>query len=403
MSETTNESKATFPETINPFPSDPIIIEQLEKVAESFFNSIVNKNDIDKPKEITTQAKAEEKPTSSKKVQICLPQSDKKIKVSSNKGTNNKRATNKASSPNHNKTSFSSNGSASLKKSKPVMDRTGVTEVIKISNETEKEKKNYEQKVLALKNRIAALKKQEDELNRQLNKHHEKERNIQQIKEHKDRLKQALTSAEIDKKKELEERKKKNEEEKKKIQLNITKKKEEIKNKKKIEYKQAMLEKTTTISVIKSINEETEKYNQSQFNKIKALHDKIKEEELKKQIKQEENVKQYYEKRRDHNVKKTEKLKKEMAELEKLEEECMKTLKTTQQKTNMIRYGSSYGTKQESTARKLNFDPKEVQAKVSTGHRSKSSAVRYAKENDKVLSNRNMKGSMPKDIRVEKK
>ena len=63
------------------------------------------------------------------------------------------------------------------------MDRTGVTEVIKISNETEKEKKNYEQKVLALKNRIAALKKQEDELNRQLNKHHEKERNIQQIKE----------------------------------------------------------------------------------------------------------------------------------------------------------------------------------------------------------------------------
>ena len=174
MSETTNESKATFPETINPFPSDPIIIEQLEKVAESFFNSIVNKNDIDKPKEITTQAKAEEKPTSSKKVQICLPQSDKKIKVSSNKGTNNKRATNKASSPNHNKTSFSSNGSASLKKSKPVMDRTGVTEVIKISNETEKEKKNYEQKVLALKNRIAALKKQEDELNRQLNKHHEK-------------------------------------------------------------------------------------------------------------------------------------------------------------------------------------------------------------------------------------
>ena len=88
MSETTNESKATFPETINPFPSDPIIIEQLEKVAESFFNSIVNKNDIDKPKEITTQAKAEEKPTSSKKVQICLPQSDKKIKVSSNKGTN---------------------------------------------------------------------------------------------------------------------------------------------------------------------------------------------------------------------------------------------------------------------------------------------------------------------------
>ena len=379
MSETTNESKATFPETINPFPSDPIIIEQLEKVAESFFNSIVNKNDIDKPKEITTQAKAEEKPTSSKKVQICLPQSDKKIKVSSNKGTNNKRATNKASSPNHNKTSFSSNGSASLKKSKPVMDRTGVTEVIKISNETEKEKKNYEQKVLALKNRIAALKKQEDELNRQLNKHHEKERNIQQIKEHKDRLKQALTNAEIDKKK------------------------EEIKNKKKIEYKQAMLEKTTTISVIKSINEETEKYNQSQFNKIKALHDKIKEEELKKQIKQEENVKQYYEKRRDHNVKKTEKLKKEMAELEKLEEECMKTLKTTQQKTNMIRYGSSYGTKQESTARKLNFDPKEVQAKVSTGHRSKSSAVRYAKENDKVLSNRNMKGSMPKDIRVEKK
>lgn len=403
MSERTNESKATFPETINPFPSDPIIIEQLEKVAESFFNSIVNKkeNENDKPKEITTQTKAEEKPTSSKKVQICSPQSDKKIKVSNN-GTNNKRATNKVFSPHHKTTSFSSNGS-SLKKTKPVMDRTGVTEVIKISNETEKEKKSYEQKVLALRNRIAALKKQEDELNRQLNKHHEKERSIQQIKEHKDRLKQALTSAEIDKKKELEERKRKNEEEKKKIQMNITKKKEEIKNKKKIEYKQAMLEKNTTISVIKSINAETEKYNQSQFNKIKALHDKIREEELKKQIKQEENVKQYYEKRREHNVKKTEKLKKEMAELEKMEEECMKTLKTTQQKTNLIRYGSSYGSKQESTARKLNFDSKEVQAKVSTGHRSKSSAVRYAKDNEKVHSNRNMKGSMPKDIRVEKK
>ena len=161
MSETTNESKATFPETINPFPSDPIIIEQLEKVAESFFNSIVNKNDIDKPKEITTQAKAEEKPTSSKKVQICLPQSDKKIKVSSNKGTNNKRATNKASSPNHNKTSFSSNGSASLKKSKPVMDRTGVTEVIKISNETEKEKKKLGAESTGIKKKDASINRTE--------------------------------------------------------------------------------------------------------------------------------------------------------------------------------------------------------------------------------------------------
>lgn len=398
MSENTKEGKQIYPDTINPFPSDPKLIEQLEKIAETFFNSIVDKKDNDKPKEIKKQSKAEEKPASSKKVQIASPQGEKKVKVSSNNGTINKRTNNKVFSPNHKMTSLSSNGSASLKKTKPVMDRTGVTEVIKVSNETEKEKRNYEQKVLALRNRIAALKKQEDELNRQLNKHHERERNIQQIKEHKDRLKQALTSAEINKKKELEERKKKNEEEKKKIQVNITKKKEEIKNKKKVEYKQAMLEKNTTISVIKSINAETEKYNQSQFMKIKALHDKIREEELRKQIKQEENVKQYYEKRRAHNVKKTEKLKKEMAELEKMEEECMKTLKTTQQKSNLIRYGSNYGRKQENTARKLNFDRKDIQAKVSTGHRSKSSAVKYSKENDKIVSQRNMKGSVPKDI-----
>ena len=94
MSENTKEGKQIYPDTINPFPSDPKLIEQLEKIAETFFNSIVDKKDNDKPKEIKKQSKAEEKPASSKKVQIASPQGEKKVKVSSNNGTINKRTNN---------------------------------------------------------------------------------------------------------------------------------------------------------------------------------------------------------------------------------------------------------------------------------------------------------------------
>ena len=181
---------------------------------------------------------------------------------------------------------------------------------------------------------------------------------------------------------------------------NINKSKEENKNKKKTDYKKALIEKDSVNSVIKSINTKVESYNKSQFAKIKSEHEKLKEEEMKKQKLLEENKKSYYEKKKEIDLKKTQELKEQMAELEKLEEKCLQNLKTTQQKTNnLLRFGSSHQAKKENTARKLNFDKK---TKTSSGIRSKSSAVRDVKkfnsENvEKAVTKRNHKSSLQKD------
>ena len=96
-----------------------------------------------------------------------------------------------------------------------------------------------------------------------------------------------------------------------------------------------------------------------------------------------------------------------MQKLEDLEKKYMETLKTTKQKANMLRFGSSYGSKNESTARKLNFDKKDIRVKLSTGNRSKSSAVRYVKqyntEKNDNNSHRNQKSSIPKETTTEEK
>ena len=155
--------------------------------------------------------------------------------------------------------------------------------------------------------------------------------------------------------------------------------------------------------MIKSINSKVESYNKSQFAKIKSEHEKLKEEELKKQKLLEESKRSYYEKKKEKDLQKTQELKEQMAELEKLEEKCLQNLKTTQQKTNnLLRFGTAHQAKKENTARKLNFDKKTEKPKTSSSNRSKSSAVRNVKKFnsekvEKVISNRNHKSSLQKD------
>ena len=163
-------------------------------------------------------------------------------------------------------------------------------------------------------------------------------------------------------------------------------------------------------SVIKSINTKVESYNKSQFAKIKSEHEKLKEEEMKKQKLLEENKKSYYEKKKEKDLKKTQELKEQMAELEKLEEKCLQNLKSTQQKTNnLLRFGSSHQAKKENTtARKLNFDKKTDKPKTSSGIRSKSSTVRNDKKFNsenvaKAITNRNNKSSLQKNNTTEQK
>ena len=70
--------------------------------------------------------------------------------------------------------------------------QTEVNETKKASKESEKERKLYEQKIIAIKNKISALKKQEEDLNRKRIKVKLQEKNNMEAKKEKKKLDKVL-------------------------------------------------------------------------------------------------------------------------------------------------------------------------------------------------------------------
>jgi hypothetical protein len=88
------------------------------------------------------------------------------------------------------------------------------------------------------------------------------------------------------------------------------------------EYNLALNEKNDNNNKFNQLNKEYEKENSNKIKVIKAERKKVKEEEQKKLIKDEENIKEYYNKIYENNKKETSKLKAEFEKLEKIEQIC---------------------------------------------------------------------------------
>lgn len=199
----------------------------------------------------------------------------------------------------------------------------------KLSTESEKERKQYEDRVLAMKNRLKALKKQENDLHRKMNVISNKEKELEMIKSKKENFKQALSSHKYERIRKLDDQKKKNVEEKIRVSSGVKNAINDSRIKKHADFDLARNEKQIIVSLISEHIEQLGNKNQRRINQIKSEHENLKAEEQKRQMEREQQIIKIYQDKREKEAKTTSRLKNQIVELEKLEEQYIQSLQNT--------------------------------------------------------------------------
>ena len=247
---------------------------------------------------------------------------------------------------------------------------------MKASKDSEKEKKIYEQRIISIKNRIAALQKQEEEINRKKNKAKLQEKNMAKAQEDKKKIMESIKEVKNNEEEDLKKKKERIKNENYKIKTGIQNAMILNKKKKQNEYNEALNEKK---NIYKKIDENHIKLEEENLNKIKVIRadrKRMKEEEQKKIIKEEENLKERYYNINKSNKKETDKLKEELEKLEKMEEQCFQNLNNTKNQDLF-------------NPKKLNYE------KSSKLYRSKST-ISERNGKDKITYNKNINSSQKK-------
>jgi hypothetical protein len=214
--------------------------------------------------------------------------------------------------------------------------RSLVAESIKMSNDMEKEKKTYEQRVQAMKNKIASLKKQEELLAKKMRQQELKREEMERIKDEKNSLKTDLMNAEKRIKKDLEKRSQHVAEEKTKLDQAVKQSLKDNLTRKQLEYRHSMNDKIKHNNNRKRYLTELGKVNKDQIMSIRGQHQQMKEDRMKYQIDQEEAIKEFYEKKKNKDYLDTQHLKDELVKLEEMEKKYFENLKITKQKSGMF-------------------------------------------------------------------
>ena len=195
--------------------------------------------------------------------------------------------------------------------------------------ESEKEKKYYQQKVKLLENRILALKKQEEDMNKKKHCNEIRQNYLNKMKKEKYDFKQKLLSYDIDKRNALEEKRMAIKEQKLKLNNELKESMEKTKFTKIKNYKKLMKEKKTGINIINENNKNFEKYGKNNVYKIKKEREDFKMKEIKKQKNHGKTMDNYYLESCEDNKQETDKLKDKIERLEKLETEYLNTINET--------------------------------------------------------------------------
>ena len=230
-----------------------------------------------------------------------------------------------ANNPNFNKTNTKNKTSYQIAKNA----HSNINEKFKAKQESEKEKRLYQQKVTLLENRIIALKKQEEEMLRRKHFNDIKEHYLNQRKKEKNEFKQKLLSYDIDQRNELEERRKTIKDQKAKLNNELRESMEKTKNTKLKDYQRAQKEKQLVINTINKNNKKYEKYGKNNVNKIVKEREDFKKKELKKQKKLGKSMDIFYLESCEDNKQQTDKLKEKLKRLEKLEDQYINKINET--------------------------------------------------------------------------
>ena len=257
------------------------------------------------------------------------------------------------------------------------------------------EKKLYQDKLLFLKNHINKLKMQEENLNKKVEQARLKEKAKLERQKEKEDLKQALLSADIDKRNELEEKKKYILRQKIKSDLNLKENQERSRQDKKNKFQQLK--------------------NERQIENEKALQKQQKEEaKIKKQI---EKIKNERENLRNSNYKKklnndndenniqeeieNQKLKEEIMKLENEELKCIQSLRKTQEHLLSEPYVKSMSVYTGENFSKKFHKKKDLNIRSAKNERAQSSELsdrRRKKYADKLVYN-SVKGKKNKNAK----
>ena len=211
---------------------------------------------------------------------------------------------------------------------------TEMSEEYKAKLESDKEKKEYEQRIKLMKNHILAMKRQQDDMNKKINFLKHKEANINNIKKEREKAKKAILEYNITKKNELEEKRKQIEKQRENLNKQIKESSEKSKMEKINKYKQSQKEKQEVSNKINNINKNKNNNIITKIEKIKALRENNRNLALNRKKKLNKNYKELNEKKYEKNVEKTNKLKMEIKQLQDEEEELINQLNQTRERLN---------------------------------------------------------------------
>ena len=251
----------------------------------------------------------------------------------------------------------------------------------KAKQESIKEKKLYEEKVQILRKHIQALQKQQSDLTKKAKKIRENEKNKTKIKNDKESIKKELLSLEIDKRNEMETKKKniknkKNEEAKGVFMSKNRTKKDKIK-----EYKKALIQKKIIKEIINEDNNKSNGLNKSLIDQIRTERKTYKQKLFNKKKDYINKVNNSYRITYHNNINETEKLKKELIKLEKLEEEYLEKMKYTQ---DTIRKNKNLEQNKYKKYEKMKSDDNIIKknSEIKTNKRKTNSVIKRFNDND---------------------
>jgi hypothetical protein len=195
--------------------------------------------------------------------------------------------------------------------------------------QTVKEKKDYEDKIQILNNRIKILKKQEDEINKLAKKMGKLAEKDAKIFQDKNQIKNVVNDAKVKKTKSLEKKKITVKNEKVKRNLNFEKSKDEQIKKNKNIYDLAKTDKLLIESMVFQLNSHNSNMNNYKCIRVKQDLIQGKTNRFQKQSQKENKIRQDIQMKIQKEISETENLKGKLRNLEDYESECLNSLRKT--------------------------------------------------------------------------
>ena len=232
-----------------------------------------------------------------------------------------------------------------------------INEKYKAKQQSEKEKKLYQEKVRLLENRILALKNQEDDINKKIQSNKIRQKYLDKKKKEKNDFKQTLLSYDIDKRNELDEKRKAIKEQKNQLNKDLKESIQKNKLSKMRNYQKLQKEKKLALTIIDKNNHNFEKYGKNNVVKIKKQREKIKQNEIKRHRKLGKSMDNFYLESCEDNKLETDKLKDKVKKLEQLELKYINSINKSRQGIARYNSGGAYFIKHDIVPiKKLNLD-----------------------------------------------